>query len=206
MKTYVYLFAGLLITAISFISCDNTEKEPSGEPDKVGVELIAQYENTLLEYVDVEATWIDSNGTMRHASPAPHYLEHGNRQYSRITIDTEFLHLPSSTEVTLTYKVRDGVVEEDGFVDIPQDGIDVIVYTGATVTKTYGTSTSFSTTYDIASFIQQGVLQTEFLDMVDYLNTNFNKIYVSADSDGKITTNSTPEEIQEEEESQESDD
>lgn len=206
MKTYIYLFAGLLITAISFISCDNTEKEPSGEPDKVGVELIAQYENTLLEYVDVEATWIDSNGTMRHASPVPHYLEHGNRQYSRITIDTEFLHLPSSTEVTLTYKVRDGVVEEDGFVDIPQDGIDVIVYTGATVTKTYGTSADFSTTYDIASFIQQGVLQTEFLDMVDYLNTNFNKIYVSADSDGKITTNATPEEIQEEEESQESDD
>lgn len=206
MKTYIYLFAGLLITTISFISCDNTEKEPSGEPDKVGVELIAQYENTLLEYVDVEATWIDSNGTMRHAYPAPHYLEHGNRQYSRITIDTEFLHLPSSTEVTLTYKVRDGVVEEDGFVDIPQEGIDVIVYTGATVTKTYGTSADFSTTYDIASFIQQGVLQTEFLDMVDYLNTNFNKIYVSADSDGKITTNATPEEIQEEEESQGSDD
>ncbi len=199
MKKNIYLFAGMLIAAIMFGACDNTDTEPSDVPETTKVELIAQYENSLTNNVEVEATWVDASGRVRHAYPAPHHLNHGNRQYSRITIDDEYPVLPASTEVTLTYKAKEGVIEEDGFVDIPLEGIDVIVYTGAVVTKEYKSNKEFRTTYDITSFIQQNVLQEEFLDMLDYLNTNCNKICVYADAEGNITTNATAQEAPNEE-------
>lgn len=194
MSRKVYLFAILLFTAITFNSCDKSENEPTGTPEKMKVQCIAQFENSMLGYIDVEATWTDDAGRVQHAYPSPYYMEHGNRQYSRITVDLEFQNLPASTEVTLKYTVRDGVIGEDGFVDTPSDGFDVIVYTGATVTNTYGSEKEYSTNYDIISFIQQSVLQDEFLDIVDYLNQNCSRIYVSADADGKIATNDSVEE------------
>lgn len=193
----IYLFAILLFMAITFNSCDNTENEPAGAPQKMHVQCIAQFENSMLGYIDVEATWTDAAGRIQHAYPSPYYMEHGNRQYSRITIDSEFQGLPASTDVILKYTVREGVIGEDGFVDTPSDGLDVIVYTGVTVTNTYGSDKEYSTTYDISSFIQQSVKQDEFLNMVDYLNENLGRIYVSSDADGKITTNESEKDTDE---------
>lgn len=201
MVRNIYIFTILLFTAMTFNSCDNSESEPAGAPQKMQVQCIAQYENSMLEYIDVEATWLDASGREHHAYPAPHYLEHGNRQYSRVTIDTDFQQLPASTEVFITYRVKDGVVAEDGFIDIPSEGVDVIVYTGVTVTNTYASGKEYSTTYDIASSIQQNVKQDEFLDMVEYLNSHFGLIYVSADADGNISTNEPVEDTEEPEES-----
>ncbi len=193
MVRKLYLFASLLITAFLLSSCDNDDTQPAGIPEKIEVDCIAQFENSMFDYINVEATWRDADGTLRHATPIPHYLEHGNRQYSRITVKSEYLKLPATTDITLTYTVKDGVIDEEGFVDIPKEGVDIIVYTGVTVDNTYSSGKNYSHTYDIVSYIKQNVQQDEFIETVEYLNKNCGRIFVWADSNGAITTNEQSE-------------
>lgn len=199
MVKRIFLYAAMILSAATFTSCDD-DKEPTGVPEKIEVECIAQFENSMLEYIEVEATWLDAMGMEHHAYPSPHYLVHGNRQVSRLTVDEEFLSFPNSMEINLTYTIRDGVVDEDGFVDIPKEGVDVIVYTGATVQSTYAKGKQHTRTYDIASFINQNVLQEDFIATVNYLNHNCSRIYVSTDDSGSITTNASSDDDSTEEE------
>lgn len=198
----IFLSTIMLLVTTAFVACEKNETEPAGIPENINIECVAQFENTLLLYIDVEATWTDARGRIQHANPAPHYLEHGNRQVSRITVDTVYQTFPASTDITLTYKAKEGVIQEDGFVDIPKEGIDVIAYLGINVNNIYANGKETSHTYDIASFIRQNVKQEEFIDLLEELNTSYSRIYVSADHSGAISTSEdTGDEGTEDEES-----
>ena len=188
MKKNLFLSAIMFLAVTTFIACDKSETEPNGVPENINVECIAQFENTMLGYIDVEATWTDARGRLHHAYPSPHYLEHGNRQVSRITVDTTYHTLPASTDITLTYTAKQGIIQEDGFVDIPTEGIDVIIYTGINVSNNYAGGKETKHTYDIASFIRQSVKQDEFIDLLEELNTSYGRIYVSVNDSGSIST------------------
>lgn len=184
----LFLSSVMILAATALTSCDKSETEPAGIPEAVNIESIAQFENTMLTYIDVEATWIDARGRQHHAYTQPYYLEHGNRQVSRITVDTVFQTLPASMEISLTYTAKEGVIQEDGFVDIPSEGVDVIIYTGLNVVNSYANGKETSHTYDIASLIRQSVKQDEFIDLLEELNTSYSRIFISADASGAIST------------------
>lgn len=188
MVKNLFLSAIMFLSATAFIACEKSESEPTGVPESIKVDCIAQFENTMLMYIDVEATWTDARGQLQRAYPSPHYLEHGNRQVSRITVDTVYQTLPASTDITLTYTAKEGVIQEDGFVDIPSEGIDVIVYTGINVKNIYADGKETNHTYDIASLIRQSVKQDEFVELLEELNTSYSRIYVSANGTGAIST------------------
>lgn len=202
MVKNLIMSAIILMAATAFTACDKNENEPAGIPENIKLECIAQFEKTMLYYIDVEATWTDARGLLHHAFPVPHYLEHGNREVCRITVDTVYQTLPASTEITLTYTAKEGVIQEDDFVDIPKEGIDVIAYTGITVHNIYADGKETSRNYDIGSLIRQNVKQDEFIDLLEELNTSYGKIYVSANASGNITTTEdTGDEDSEDEES-----